>query len=106
MKKFEDWFDIIDSSSLDDLKLELFSAAVRYHHLRNEWYLSEREKRIEIDPSRTRAHNTFIDCCNILSRNMIEAGENADWRKDLGDDRKLIGDFACYVSFRVGVKGR
>jgi hypothetical protein len=29
---------------------------------------------------------------------MIKNGEDASWRKDLGSDRKEIGDFACYIA--------
>ena len=55
---------------------------------------------------RRSAHNVFIDACNIMSRNMIKNGEDASWRKELGDDRKVIGDFACYISFVLGIKAR
>jgi hypothetical protein len=35
---------------------------------------------------------------------MIKNGEHASWRKELGDDRKVIGDFACYISYVLSLK--
>jgi len=49
------------------------------------------------DKSRTIAHDIFIDCCNIFSRNMAKNGEDVSWRNKLGDNRQTIGDFACFV---------
>lgn len=36
----------------------------------------------------------------------MRGGENATWRKELGDDRKTIGDFACYLNFIFDIKAR
>jgi hypothetical protein len=47
--------------------------------------------------ARTSAHDAFIDACNILTRAMRRSGEEASWRDTLGDDRKVIGDFACHL---------
>jgi len=37
---------------------------------------------------------------------MIKNGEDASWRNELGDDRKTIGDFACFIAFSIGVMSR
>ncbi|MBE2257049.1 MAG: hypothetical protein IAE65_12710 [Ignavibacteria bacterium] len=104
--KFEEWFTEINNSNLEDLKNDLFIKASRYHQLRNTSYLTKETERFEIEESRSRSHNTFIDSCNILSRNMIKNGDQAKWRLELGNDRKVIGDFACYISYRIGLKAR
>lgn len=35
---------------------------------------------------------------------MANNGEDITWRKTLGDDRKIIGDFACYVHCILGIQ--
>ena len=54
----------------------------------------------------TQAHEVFIDACNILSRNQGRAGEVNAWRESLGDDRKRIGDLACYLVLDLGLRAR
>lgn len=52
---------------------------------------------MELEEERTIAHNAFISSCDILSRNMIQSGEDNRWRSQIGSDRKDIGDFACLL---------
>ena len=98
--------DQIEQTSFTRLKEELVECAIRYARIRADWYTSSTDKRNEIDSTRTRAHNTFIDSCNILSRNMAKAGEDNNWRTNLGEDRKDIGDFACYLHCVLGLRSR
>jgi hypothetical protein len=37
---------------------------------------------------------------------MIKIGEDASWRKILGNDRIAIGDFACFINLILGIKAR
>ena len=90
----------------DDLLQDVIEAAVRYARLRVDWVLLDREGRAALDPTRTAAHNTLIDACNILSRGMLRAGEDATWREALGNDRKVIGDMACHLHCALGVAAR
>ena len=106
IKEAQNALVIIKDSSLSTLREGLFATAIRYAHIRAEWSLMTSDQRREIDASRTRAHNAFIDSCNILSRNMNKAGESAAWRASLGDDRKVIGDFACYLHCLLSINGR
>ncbi|MGV9142020.1 MAG: hypothetical protein ACOC1X_03690 [Promethearchaeota archaeon] len=80
--------------------------ASNYAKTRVEWYVAEVEEKHEVNSIRTRSHNVFIDYCNILSREMKKQGLDNAWRKRLGDDRKRIGDFACYVVAIVGIRAR
>ena len=98
--------DNIESSSLESLRRGLFATAVRYSGIRAKWYLGSPDGRRSMDADRTRAHDAFIDACNILSRNQAKNGEDNTWRAKLGDDRKVIGDFACYVHCILGVRAR
>lgn len=105
-KNFQNFYKVIENSSQADLRKSLHKNAVRYAKLRADWFLVDREQRELMHEERRSAHNVFIDACNIMNRNMIKNGEDASWRKELGDDRKVIGDFACYLSFVLGIKAR
>jgi len=104
--QFNEIFEVISSSLFKDLKKDLFELAVRYSRIRVDWILSDNEQRLEMEDSRTRCHNAFIDACNILSRNMDNSGENAEWREKLGNDRKVIGDFACFIHYKLGIEAK
>ena len=96
----------LKQSSCVELVAALLAAAVTYARLRTDWALSSVELRKEMDATRTRAHNAFIDCCNIMSLSMAKAGEDIEWRRELGDDRKMIGDFACLLHCVLGIQAR
>jgi hypothetical protein len=89
-----------------ELLADVLRAAIRYSQLRAEWMLMTIEERREIDARRTAAHNAFIDALNILSRAMKKAGQDNEWRRLLGDDRKEIGDFACFLTAHLGILAR
>lgn len=99
-------FAAVESTSLLKLKQELFSLAIDYAEMRSRWPLLSFEERRERDKTRSLAHQAFMNACNILSRNMAHAGEDNAWREQLGDDRRIIGDFACYTSWLLGMRGR
>jgi len=99
-------YGIICESALSSLRDDLLRKGVEYARIRAEWQLSTREQRIEMDQRRKLAHNSFIDACNILSRNMAKSGEDNSWRANLGADRKVIGDFACFIHCFLGLAGR
>ncbi len=84
----------------------LLKSAVRYARLRVDWLMCYAEGRIELDMERTAAHDAFISSCDILSRNMAKSGEDARWRKLIGEDRKAIGDFACLLHAVMGLTAR
>lgn len=98
-------YGLVKDSQHAVARRELFRKAVAYAHLRANWMLATREERLDMDQRRTLAHNAFIDACNILSRAMA-ADEDNSWRAVLGDDRKTIGDFACYLHCFLGIEGR
>ena len=99
-------FEKINSTKLKSLKEELYVTAIRYARIRTDWQFMSNEEKMTNDDLRTRAHNTFIDACNILSREMIKANEDASWRIELGNERQEIGDFACYVHCFLGLSSR
>ncbi len=55
---------------------------------------------------RTRCHNFVISAKNKLSVYMYEHKLGNDWDDWLGEERKRIGDFACYVVLLQGLEAR
>lgn len=105
-QEFDLIYQGIEASGDDELKRELYRRAVNYATIRAEWYFLTPAERLESDPKRTAAHNAFIDACNILSRASYRDKKDNSWRAKLGDDRKVIGDFACYLVYEIGVRMR
>jgi hypothetical protein len=95
----------IESSKFSDLKTNLYSAAINYAKIRMDYY-DDIFERPALEKQRTLSHDVFIDTCNILSRNMLKNEEDASWRKDLGFDRKEIGDFACFIALLKSLEVR
>lgn len=103
---FEKIFSVLQKSKEQELVMDLISYAVRYAQKRVEWELSDLKSRVELDNSRTISHDAFIDSCNILARQMEKQSEDISWRKSLGNDRKTIGDFACYIHYALSIRAR
>lgn len=99
-------FDQISNTSLQALKNDLINYSVEYSRIRVDWYLAGEVEKDQMEDLRRAKHNAFIDSCNILSREMIKKGEDASWRKELGNDRIAIGDFACFVNLILGIRAR
>ena len=99
-------YNQISETKQKEMLNDLVFSAVEYARIRTDWYLSDKERRIEMNDSRRAAHNTLIDNCNILSREMAKNGENISWRDTLGEERVDIGDFACYLHCIMGIKAR
>ena len=80
--------------------------AAEYTKIRNDWETMSREEKMDADEGRTLSHDAFITSLNILSR--IAAKEEIDisWREELGEDRKRLGDFACFISYITGISNR
>lgn len=99
-------YEKMNTKNLIGLKKDLIKAAIRYARIRTDWKLMTIDERKETDTTRTFAHNAFIDSCNILSRNMLKASEDISWRQMIGDNRKEIGDFACFLHCILGIEAR
>ena len=104
--------DITGDEEAVELYDELLEAAKKYSSFRAEWLLIDRQKKMDIDPSRTSAHNSVITHLNMLQRYLKMQGKAAAWRDELGfedDDpynRKKIGDFACFLTFINSINAR
>lgn len=87
-----------------ELRREFWLACVKYARIRADWQLNPEERPAGV--ARSIAHNRVIDACNALSRCMGQHGADNKWRDTLGQDRKVIGDFACYVHAYFGLRAR
>ena len=65
-----------------------------------------REERMDADAGRTMTHDGLITSVNVLARIAEKEGVDNSWRDRLGDERKRIGDFACFVSYITGISNR
>lgn len=100
-------WDTIRHTTCTDRYLDLLQSAARYARLRVDWKLeTEAGEKARIDAERTRAHDAFIADCNVLRRAMEQAGEETLWRSTLTNDRREIGDFACWLHAIMGIEAR
>lgn len=106
MNTAEEIYSAINATKLANLRYELVMSAINYARMRTDWELSSLEQRRAMDGDRTICHNALISNCDILSRNMKNAGEDIEWRRTMGDDRKEIGDFACFLHCMLGIEAR
>lgn len=97
---------VIEASREASLRHQLYAHAIRYARIRTDWSLADATTRKEMDRTRTLAHDALIDALNILSRAMLAAAEDNSWRALLGEDRKTIGDFACWLHALLGIRAR
>ena len=61
----------------------------------------EREEKIENDARRSIMHDRFMDNTRIYLRYLHNNGVEIPDIKQMEDDRKLFGHFACYFIFRI-----
>ncbi len=85
---------------------DFLSADSRYAAIRSAWETMSIDEKKEEDSGRTIKHNSVISHIDILSRIVEKEGGDSSWRKDLGDSRKKIGDFACFVAYITGIANR
>ena len=100
---------ILQNSPEDDEEFEEFwelalSAMTVYADLRANWKQIRKGQRD--NDGRTRKHDNVIHTLNLLSGMMEQRGLDVSWRKQLGDQRKRIGDFACYIAMLYGLSAR
>ncbi len=109
LKIYEKMAESIEKCTVEDkMKFwnDFLGRACSYAKIRNDWELMSREEKIESDDARTAAHDKVITAVNILSRLAGNEGIDVSWREALGDNRKRIGDFACFVTYITGISNR
>ena len=84
----------------------LVERAEKYVSYRAGWLSRSLQERLEIDEERSRAHDLFIKAKDQLSTYMYEQKLGNDWDDLLGEERKRIGDFACYLVYLRSILAR
>ena len=96
--------------SQDETYMHMLNAfvesCIRYASYRISWNLYSYAQKTEIDPERTRHHNQVIADAKSLYNYMENTGMNSFWFDRISENRKTIGDFACYVAYVQGVNAR
>lgn len=101
---------ILDGLGSDEEIIEIWQeflkASMDYAYTRSLWLLWERSTRQEKDSGRTAQHEKVIYNIKLLRRYMEHAGQDVDCLKEIEDNRKRIGDFACYIAYIYAVNAR
>lgn len=77
-----------------------------YAHARAIWFTMSIDEKHSFDASRTTMHNKVIHQLQLLKALTNEQGLDSSWYEYFKEDRKRIGDFACYVAYIYGVHAR
>lgn len=98
----------LDKNDEDAIELynDFLEGAIAYANVRAGWLLLSNDEKMEQDKGRTYRHDSVINRVNILARYFEKTGKEVSWREELGESRKAIGDFACYVSLVYGLRAR
>jgi len=89
-----------------DLREDLNWASLRYSNLRFKWYVSDIDKKKDLDQERTASHNSLISCWNALCRYMNNQNIELNSKALFPNDRKNIGDLACFFCAIIGIMSR
>ncbi len=85
---------------------DFLKKAFDYAYIRACWEIKSNQEKMDDDNYRTACHNQVITALNVLSRLANQEGIDTYWRDELGDDRKRIGDFTCFVAYVNGICNR
>lgn len=105
---FEKMQTALESTDEDAKELfdDFLEAAIEYASIRSKWLMLSKKEKMDSDKSRTLKHDTLIIRLNVLIRYLDKIGRNVSWKDELGDSRKRIGDFACYIALLYGLSAR
>jgi hypothetical protein len=95
-------FKSISGSRCQDQWRDLIDKATIYARVRVDWLGTEQKERRLLGEERSAYHDALIASCQVMADAMTNAGEDTNWRQLLGNDRKGIGDFACFVHCILG----
>ena len=103
--------DLINSSNIHDPEFkkywkEFIELCVKYAEIRGNWLTFSREEKLSSDEARTIIHNKVIYQLKLLKGMANAQYKDVSWFETFKDDRKLIGDFACYVAYVYAVNAR
>ena len=80
---------------------EFLQAATTYAATRTAWYFMDREARMEQDHGRSIKHDGYMSLLTAICRNLKITGID-----EIMPDRKMKGDFACYLALFLALEQR
>lgn len=90
---------------LDDEFLEFYrdflTLACDYAKIRTEWGFLTQKEQAKQDAGRSRKHDAYMAMLSAVCRNLGIEGIN-----EIMPDRKMKGDFACYISLFLSLEQR
>ena len=89
-----------------DFYNDFLRQAADYTLVRCRWEFMDLQEKVEDNRNRTIEHDSFITKVNVLCRLEEAEGIDTSWRERLGENRKRIGDFACFVTYMTGLSNR
>lgn len=94
--------------NIEEFYNEVWNAAKKYAGIRSTWLDLPLAEKVKADESRTRAHDSFIRKLTILARFLEQTGQDVSWYEELyaTENRKKIGDFACFMVFVQAINSR
>ena len=95
--------DIGTDADALELYNELLDMAVKYASIRMSWLSLPKQSKLDDSEKRTICHDSLLIKVRKLSRCV---GKEHEWNEMLREDRKRIGDFACYLAFLNGLHAR
>lgn len=90
----------------DKLFENMLERAVIYAGYRQKWFSMNLRERLAMDEERSRNHDLFIRAKNDLAKYMYSKKLDIVWDDMLGEERKRIGDFGCYLTFLRSLQAR
>lgn len=105
---FQDLITAVNQTDEDSLLYwnDFISASVDYSQARGEWLLLSREEKHVKDDMRTTKHNKVIYTLKIFIAYSKQKGYDFPWFESIKDNRKQLGDLACYISYIYAVNAR
>lgn len=105
---FQDLIIAVNQTDEDSLLYwnDFISASVDYSQARGEWLLLSREEKHAKDDMRTTKHNKVIYTLKIYIAYSKQRGNVFPWFEEIKDNRKQLGDLACYVSYVYAINAR
>lgn len=107
---------LIEISQKDEDALELWQEILEisevYAGLRFKWETASLDERLQMDELRSLRHDVLIIKFNQYKRYCQMKGYDVSWREQLGDEkrdpenRKRIGDMACWICLFLELKAR
>lgn len=110
-KELWDWLlslDITDSA-YNNAFVDMEHKAIDYSQIRANWKFVPKAEKQAAGDNRTAGHNAVIETVQELIRQLEVLGYETDRFNILGDcktDRKVWGDWGCYVAYRLGIAAR